>query len=60
MEGDNFVSELGGIMKVATWLCTPLLVGLYSSLGLVPNYVVSVVGNVCGVLNICQTIIHMA
>ena len=27
------------------WLCTLLLVGLWSSLGLVPNYVVLVLGN---------------
>ena len=27
------------------WLCAPLLVGLSSSLGLVPNYVVLVLGN---------------
>ena len=28
MQGDHFASELGGIMEVAMWLCTPLLVGL--------------------------------
>jgi hypothetical protein len=27
------------------WLCAPFLVGLHSSLGLVPNYVVLVLGN---------------
>ena len=30
------------LMQVATWLCALLLVGLSSSLGLVPNYVVLV------------------
>ena len=42
MQGDSFVSELGGIMQVALWL---ILVGLWSSLGLVANYVVVVLGN---------------
>jgi hypothetical protein len=32
-------------MEVAMWLCTPLLVGLSSSLGLVSSYVVLVLGN---------------
>ena len=32
-------------MEVAMWLCAPLLVGLCSSLVLVPNYVVLVLGN---------------
>ena len=45
MQGDGFASELGGIMEVAMWLCAPLLVGLSSSLGPVPNYVVLVLGN---------------
>ena len=45
MQGDGFASERGGIMEVAMWLCTQLLVGLRSSLGLVPNYVVLVLGN---------------
>ena len=40
-----FASELSGIMEVAMWLCVPLLLGLCCSLGLVPNYVVLVVGN---------------
>lgn len=35
MQGDNFATELSGI-------CAPLLVGLSSSLGLVPKYVVLV------------------
>ena len=45
MQVDGFASELGGIMEVAMWLCTPLLVGLWSSLGLIPNYVVLDLGN---------------
>jgi hypothetical protein len=45
MQGDDFASKLGGIMKEAMWLCAPLLVGLCSSLGLVPNHVVLVLGN---------------
>ena len=45
MQGDGFATELGGIMEVATWLCATLVVELWSSLGLVPNYVVSVLGN---------------
>ena len=45
MQGDGFATEQGRIMKVATWLCAPLLVGLWSNLGLVPNYVVLVLGN---------------
>ena len=45
MQGDGFASELGGILEVAMWLCTPLLVGRRSSLGLAPNYVVLVLGN---------------
>jgi hypothetical protein len=32
-------------MKVGMWLSAPLLVGPWSSLDLVPNYVVLVVGN---------------
>ena len=28
LQGDGFASKLGGIVKVAMWLCTPLLVGL--------------------------------
>ena len=35
-------------MEVAMWLCAPLLVGLWSSLGLVSNYDVWVVGNESG------------
>ena len=48
MQGDGFASELGGIMEVAMWLCAPLSIGLCSSLGLVPNYVVLVLGNESG------------
>jgi hypothetical protein len=32
-------------MKVAMWLCAPLLVGHQSSLGLAPNFVVLDLGN---------------
>jgi hypothetical protein len=32
-------------MEVAMWLCVTLLLGLWCSLGLVPNYVVLVMGN---------------
>ena len=28
MQGNDFASELGGIMEVAMWLCALLLVGL--------------------------------
>ena len=28
MQGDGFASEPGGIMKVAMWLCVPLLLAL--------------------------------
>jgi hypothetical protein len=28
MQGDGFANELGGIMKVAVWLCLSLLLGL--------------------------------
>jgi hypothetical protein len=42
MQGDGFAS------KPCTWLCTPLLVGLGSSLDLVPNYVVLVLDNEVG------------
>ena len=45
MQGDVFATELSGIMEVAIWLCAPLLVGLCSSLGLVPNHVVLVPSN---------------
>ena len=45
MQGDGFASKLDGIMEMAMWLCAPLLLGLRSSLGLVPNYVVLVLGN---------------
>jgi hypothetical protein len=41
-------------MEVATWLCPPLLVGLWSTLGLVTNYVVLVLGNKNGVLHCMQ------
>lgn len=40
-----FCNRMGGIMEVAMWLCASLLVGLWSSLGLVPIYVVWVLGN---------------
>ena len=58
MQGDDFAGELGGIMKVAMWLCTLLLVGLWSSLGLVPNYVVLILGKEGGVLIISKVVIH--
>jgi hypothetical protein len=29
MQGDGFASEPSGIMKVAVWLCLPLLLGLW-------------------------------
>ena len=45
MQGDGFASEPGGIMELVVWLCVPLLLGLSCSLGLVPNYVVLVLGN---------------
>ena len=45
MQGDGFAIKLGGIMEVAMWFCALLLVGLWSSLGLVPNYVVLILGN---------------
>ena len=45
MQGDGFASEPGGIMEVAVWLCVSLLLGLWCSLGLVPNYVVLVLDN---------------
>jgi hypothetical protein len=45
MQGDGFASEPGGIMEVAMWLCLSLLLGLWCSLGLVPNYVVLALGN---------------
>ena len=45
MQGDDFATKPNGFMDVAMWLCAPLLVGLWSSLGLVPNYVVSFLGN---------------
>ena len=48
MQGDGFASKLGGIMEVVVWLCVSLLLGLWCSLGLVPNYVVLVLGNECG------------
>ena len=35
-------------MEVAMWFCALLLVGLWFSLVLVPNYVVLVLGNTCG------------
>ena len=47
-KGDGVASKPGGIMEVAMWLCAPLLVGLWSSLGLVSNYDVWVVGNESG------------
>ena len=28
LQGNGFATELGGIMEVAMWLCTPLLIGL--------------------------------
>ena len=37
--------KLGEVMDVAMWFCAPLLVGLCSSLGLVLNHVVLVLGN---------------
>ena len=42
MQGDSFTSKPGGIGEVAMRLC--------SSLGLVPNYVVLVLGNLVLVL----------
>ena len=45
MQGDSFPSEPSGIMEVAMWLCAPLRVGLWYSLGLVHNYVVLIFGN---------------
>ena len=45
MQDEGFASELGGMMEVAMWLCTLLLVGLSSSLHLAPNYVVLVLDN---------------
>jgi hypothetical protein len=45
MQGDDFATEPGRIMEVATWLCAPLVVGILSSLGLAPNYVVLVLNN---------------
>ena len=50
MQGDDFESEPGGIMEVAMCLCVPLLRGLWSSLGLVPNYDVLVLGNLVFIL----------
>lgn len=50
MQGDGFASELGGIMEVAMWLCTLLLIGLRSRLGLASNYVGLVLGNLVLVL----------
>ena len=44
MQGDGFASKPGGIVEVAVWLCIPLLLGLWCSLGLVPDYVVLVLG----------------
>ena len=45
MQGDDFTSEPDGIVEVAVWLCVPLLLGLWCSLDLVPNYVMLVPGN---------------
>ena len=45
MQGDGFATKPGGIMEVAMWLCAPLLVGLWSSLGLAPNYDVPILAN---------------
>ena len=45
MRGDGFASELDGIMEVAMWLCALLPVDLWSSLGVVPNYVLLILGN---------------
>ena len=45
MQGDDFASELGGIMEVTMWACVSLLLGLWCSLGPVPNYVVLILGN---------------
>ena len=45
MQGDSFPSEPSGIMEVAMWLCAPLRVGLWYSLGLVHNYVVLIFSN---------------
>jgi hypothetical protein len=48
MQGDKFATKPGGIMEVARWLRAPLLVGLRTSLGLVPKYdVVLVLHNEC-------------
>ena len=44
MQGGSFVTKKGGIMEVATWLCAPLSIGLSSSLGIVANYDVLVLG----------------
>jgi hypothetical protein len=54
MQADGSASKLGGIMEVAMWLYTPLLVGLWYSLGLVPNYVVLDLGNEGGGLHHIQ------
>ena len=40
-------------------MCT-VIAGLWSSLGLAPNYVVLVLGNEGGVLIICKVVIHGA
>ena len=54
MQGDGFASEVGEIMEVAMWLCTSLLVGLWSSLGLETKYVVLVLGSEGGGLHHIQ------
>ena len=51
MQGGRFlgckvmVLQVGGNMEMAMWLYVPFLLGLWCSLGLVPNYVVLVLGN---------------
>ena len=54
MQFDSFASEPGGIMEGHMWLYALLLVGLWPSLGLAPNYVVLVLGNKGGVPHYMQ------
>ena len=57
MQGDDFATELGGIMEVAMWIAHYYYLGFDL---LVPNNVVLVLGSGSGVLIICKVIIHMA
>ena len=61
----QFCNRLDGMLEVAMWLCVlwlcvPILVGLWYSLGLIPNFVALRLDNEGGALIICKAVKHTA